>query len=340
MKTFLSRLQAVLAVIVRAPLMALLGIVPGASGSIDYSYDTGAGKRISVAFSKRTIVKYYSKTVVAQITNTNTDDEIKAQGDTVVFNSTPDVTVFDVERNMAPPWETLDAPAVVMKINRAIGFAFRMDKIDLSQFADKAFMDKCADDAAQKQKISIDTKFLGAVYADADAANQGLTAGAKYGQYNLGTTGTPFPLTKTNILDKLTELDGVLDEYDVPEEGRWAVLPSHYATMLRQSDIKDASMTGDGASTLRSGKIGALGNLSLYSSNLYTPVTDGGKKCTPMIYGHNDAICFASQLVDVEYFEKLETVMSGKGMKGLQVFDWKTIKPQGLGVFYAYKAQL
>lgn len=337
---FTNWLKKTLAFAFRAPLMLLMGVVPGAPGSIDYSYDTGSGKRIAVAFSKRTIVKYYSKTVVAQITNTNTDDEIKTQGDTVVFNSTPDVTVFDVERNMAPPWETLDSPAVVMKVNQAIGFAFRMDKIDLSQFADKAFMDKCADDAAQKQKISIDTKFLGRIYADADPANQGLTAGAKYGQYNLGVTGTPFPLTKTNILDKLTELDGVLDEQDVPEEGRWAVLPSHFSTMLRQSDIKDASMTGDGMSTLRSGKIGKLGNLDLYSSNLYTPVTDGGKKCVNMVFGHQDATCFASQLVDVEYFEKLETVMSGKGMKGLQVFDWKTVKGQALGNFYAYKAQL
>lgn len=336
MKNFLSWLKK----IYLFPFSLMLGVVPGSPGTPDYSYSGGTDQRIPIAFSKRTLVKFYAATVVAQVTNTDYTGEITAQGDTVVINTVPDVLVYAVERNQAPLWQQLQSPSVTLKINRAIGFAFRMDKIDLAQFADKAFMDKCADDASQKQKIFIDTQWLGTVYGDAAAANQGLTAGVKYAQYNLGVTGTPFPVTKTNILDKLTELDGTLDEQNLPEEGRWAVLPSHFATMLRQSDIKDASMTGKGESTLTSGKIGQLGNLHLYSSNLYTPITDGGKKCVPMLFGHQYANCFASQFLDVEYFEKLETVQSGKGMKGTQVYDWKTLIPNALGVFYSYKAQL
>lgn len=323
-----------------APFYMMFSIVPGSGDSIDYSYSGGTDKRIPIAFSKRTLVKFYSRTVCAQIANTDYEGEVKFQGDEVVINTVPDVDIYDVERNMGPNWQDLSSPAVTLKVERAIGFAFRMDKIDLKQFADKAFMDKCADDASQRQKINIDTKFLADVYADADSYNIGLTAGKKYGGYNMGTTGTPFPLTKSSILDKLTEMDGILDEQDVPEDGRWAVLPSHFATMLKQSDIKDASMTGDGISTLRSGKVGKIGNLDLYSSNLYTIVTDGGKKAIPMIFGHISAICFVSQMLDTEYFEKLETVQSGKGMKGTQVFDWKVVKEAGLGVFYAYKAQL
>jgi hypothetical protein len=84
--------------------------------------------------------------------------------------------------------------------------------------------------------------------------------------------------------------------------------------------------------------LGKLGKFTLYSSNLYTPISDSGQSCYPIMFGHKSAIAFAAQLEEVEYFDKLETTF-GKGMKGLMVYDWKTVKSEALGMWYAYKAQ-
>jgi len=319
-----------------APVMARG--VPGTGGTPDYTYSGGDDKRIPIAFAKKTILKFYDSCVVSQITNTDYTGEVTAQGDKVVMTTTPTITIYPVTRNMAPVWQTPTSDSVTMTVDRAIGFAFRMDKIDLKQFLNKQFMEDCAGDAAQQQKIYIDTEFLEDIYSDAAAANIGLTAGAKSASYNMGVSGTPFPVTRTNIIDKLLEMEGIGDESNWPESGRWVVLPSHYAVMLKQSDIKDASMMGDGTSTLRTGKIGKLGNLNIYTTNLYTAHTDT-YSCYYVLFGHQSSTCFVSQLIDTEYFDKLESVQSGKGMKGTQVYDWKVVKPESLGYLYSYKAQ-
>lgn len=316
------------------PFAVLMGGVGGASGSIDYT-QAGLDKRIPWAFSKKTILKFYDACVVAAITNTDYEGEINGMGSKVVINTTPDTKVNKYYRGKQISWQDLSSPAVELEINRATDFAFKLDKVDLKQFQDKAFMDKQAKDAASQQKIYIDNEFLGEVYVDAAAANKGTAAGRKTGAYNLGATGSPVGVTKTNIIDKILELSGVAEEQNWPEEDRWLVLPSHFTVMLQQSDLKDASMTG-GESTLPNGRLGKLGKFTLYSSNLYTPVTDT-YSCYNIIFGHKSACAFASQLEEVEYFDKLETTF-GKGMKGLQVYDWKVTKPESMGVWYAYKA--
>lgn len=330
MKTISNFLRAVFLF----PLNILMGGVGGVSGSIDYS-QSGLDKRIPYAFSKKTILKFYDACVVASITNTDYQGEINGMGSKVVINTTPDTKVNKYVRGKQISWQDLTSPAVELEINRAIDFAFKLDKIDLKQFLDKAFMDKQTADAAKQQKIYIDTEFLGSVYVDAAAANKGIAAGKKSGSYNLGATGAPIAITKTNIIDKVLELSGVAEEQSWDEDERWLVLPSHMTVLLQQSDLKDTSMTG-AESTLPNGRLGKLGKFTLYSTNLYTPVSDGGKSCYPMMFGHKSAIAFASQLEEVEYFDKLETTF-GKGIKGLQVYDWKCIKPEALGVWYGYK---
>lgn len=99
--------------------------------------------------------------------------------------------------------------------------------------------------------------------------------------------------------------------------------------------IKDASLTGEGSSLLVNGhRIGRIGNFQVYQSNLYTPITDGAFSCYPILFGHKSAISFASQLNEVEYFDKLETTV-GKGMRGIQLYDWKVTKEESMGYLYA-----
>ena len=318
----------------------MFGTVDLAPGHPDYTQD-GSNKNIPWAFSRKTVAKFYDSAIVANVTNTDYEGDIKQQGDKVVINTIPDVTISKYTKGSTVSWQDLESDAVEMTIDRATQFAFKMDKVDIKQFGDKAYMDKAATDAAQQQKVYVDEEFIldigGTTGEDsgAAAANEGNTAGRKSASYALGTSGSGITLTKTNILDKIIDCSGVMDEQNLPTDGRWIALPTWAINMIKKSDIKDVSMTGDGTSSLRSGQIGKIDHFMIYGTNLYTTISDTGTFYTIM-FGHMSAIAFAMQLTETEYFDKLETTF-GKGMKGLQVYDWKIIKDTSLGCLYAKK---
>ena len=312
--------------------------VPGVSGMPEYGGVTaGTDQRIPWAFSRIYRDKFYDACVVTNICNTKFSGEIKALGDTVVINTIPDVYVGDYYRGKVTQWQLATSPAVVMKVNRASDFAVVQDDVDKKQFWDKDFLGTLAKDAKEKQKIKVDTAFLDDVWQYADATNIGLTAGVKSASYNMGTLAAPIGMTKTNIIDNIMYAEGVADEQSWPEDERYVVIPTWAKSLMATSDYKDESMTGD-PSSLKGGRIGKIGRFKVYESNLYTIHANSGLNCYEMLFGHMSANCFVSQLVQVKYFDQLETT-NGSGLKGLNVYDWKTVFPASLGVMVCYKAQ-
>ncbi len=309
----------------------VFGTVASVGGSPDYTYATGTGN-IPVKFATKSLDKFYDTSIVPNISNKDFVGELSQAGDEVVIPTIPDIDISEYVVNSEHDWQLPVSEPVKMKVEQAQLFAFRMDKINIRQFQDKSFMEKCSTDAGHKQARRIDTLFLADVVADAHVSNQGLTAGAKSAFYNLGVPGTPFPVTKGNILDKFVDCGVVLDELLVPKTGRWFAIPPWITGMLKQSDLKDASMTGQ-VSALMSGRLGMFDNWELFDTNLYTPVTDGADQCWPILFGHKTAVCFASDIIETAYFDKFEKTV-GKGMRGVQLFDWKVVKEDCLGVFY------
>jgi len=188
-----------------------------------------------------------------------------------------------------------------------------------------------AADASEQMKIAIDRVVLGAVYTGAHASNIGAAAGAQSQNINLGTEAAPLSIDKTNVLDLLVDLGTVLDEQNVPESGRWVVLPPAVCGKIKKSDLKDASLSGDGTSMLRNGRLGIIDRFTLYSSNNLKKVTDGGtaKKSWQCIAGTNHAISFASQITELDYLPKLESTF-GSAMRGLNVFGFKVVNAPAL----------
>jgi hypothetical protein len=107
------------------------------------------------------------------------------------------------------------------------------------------------------------------------------------------------------------------------------------AMLLKTSDIKDASMMGDGTSALRSGRLGRLLNFTLFASNLLPSATDSttSQLCFYCIFGHKYGFTFASQFVETNYISNPETTF-GKFIKSLHVFGRQVIKPSALGMAY------
>lgn len=279
-------------------------------------------------------MKFYAATVLADISNTEYEGEIKKFGDEVIIRTVPDITIKDYVVGQKLDYETPESPSVSLKIDKGKYFGFRIDYIQKYQ-SDINLLDRWSDDSAQQMKIKVDTDVLGAIYADAHAKNKGATAGAKSSSFNLGATGSPVTLTKVNILDYIVDMMSVLDEQNVPETGRFIILPAWAVGMLKKSDIKDASLTGDGVSVLRNGRVGMVDRAMIYLSNNLSSVTDGADTVYNMIFGHKSGLTFAAQMTEMETLTAESTF--GKLVRGLNVYGYKVIKPESIGHFYAKK---
>lgn len=291
-------------------------------------YDSsGTSQFIPELWSGKILVKFYAATCLSEVTNNDWEGEVKAMGDTVHIRTCPDITINDYTKGQNLTNEVPESAPIELKVDKAKYFSVIVDDIDKAQ-ADVKLMDMFSGDAAQKMKITIEKSVFGAVYADVVAANKGATAGVDSGSINLGTEAAAVVVTKDNAVDVLLDTGLVLDEQNVPDVGRWALIPPWFARLLKSSDLKNAYLTGDATSPLRNGKIGEINNTHLYVSNNLTKVGTGAAAVWHCLAGTNDAITFASQLTNVESLRSTTTF--GNIMRGLNVYGFKTVKGEAL----------
>jgi len=152
---------------------------------------------------------------------------------------------------------------------------------------------------------------------------------------NLGKTGAPVALTPANILQHILDLGQALDEQNVPEEGRYLILPFWATNLLKQSDIKAAYLTGDTISPLRNGLVGMVDRFKVFNSNLLPVMTDGTAKTTYIYAGIDYGLTYAAQLTKTETLRAQTTF--GEIMRGLFVYGHKVVKPEALAALYCTK---
>lgn len=294
-----------------------------------------SGILIPEIWSLKTLVKFYKSTVFGEIANTDYEGEITKHGDKVIIRTIPDISIRDYKIGQGLQYDRMTPSTVELLIDKGKYYGLAINNVEKAQ-SDLQYMDDWATDAAQQLKISIDGDILGAIYADAAAENAGATAGVVSGSFNLGASGAPREVTKENILDVIVDLGTVLDEQNVPETGRYIVMPPKFCGLVKKSDLKDASMTGDSVTPLRNGKIGTLDRFTVYSSNNIATGTDGSDTVYNIIAGQKSALTFASQLINTEIIDNQNDF--GKLMRGLQVYGYEVIKPEALCHLYAKAA--
>lgn len=302
---------------------------PVASGQPQYS-----GTFVPEIWSGKLVEKFYDATVFGEIANTDYEGEISSMGDKVNIRTTPSITIRDYAKGQTLQVEKPESPNVELLIDKGKYFNFIIDNVDKYQ-SDIKLMDDWSGDSAEQMKITIDTGILGTIYADVHAQNKGATAGRKSASYDLGVTGTPITLTKVNILEKIVDLGSVLDEQNVPETGRWLVLPAWACGLIKQSDLKDASLAGDGTSILRNGRVGMIDRFMIYLSNNVAQVTDGADQVFQILAGHKAALTFASQMTEMDSLKAESTF--GLLVRGLNVYGYEVIKPDSMALLYAKK---
>jgi hypothetical protein len=294
--------------------------------SADYS-STGSFGFIPAIWSGKLVERFYDATVFGAIANTDYEGEIRGYGDTVQIRTIPTITIGDytIGQSIKTAYQQPSSAKVELAINKAKYFAFQVDKIDAMQ-SDLNLMDQWAQAAGEQMKVAIDKSILESIYTDPVAVNKGATAGRISGNVGLGTTGTSgsnaVSITNLTVLRNIVNLGQVLDEQNCPETGRWLVIPAWYASKLKLSDIRDASITADSSSVLRNGRLGMIDRFEVFiSNNVFKAETVGFY----VMAGHKKALTFASQMSDMETLPNPESF--GSLVRGLNVYGFKVVDP-------------
>ena len=289
-------------------------------GSIGYIPEIWAGKLIE---------NYYKTSTVAAITSTDYEGLIKSFGDNVNIRSTPSITISEYKIGDPLTYQVAGTNLVELSIDKARSWALACDDIDKYQ-SDLNLMQIFTAAAAEDLRVAVDAVVLVGLLNGAAATNRGLTAGAISGNIDLGVTVTPEAITEATVIEFILRMGQALDENNAPENGRFLVIPAAMAALLKDSDLKQVQITGDGTSPIRNGKIGMIDRFTVYNSNsLPTGVAGGLAAGEHAIYaGVPSATAFAAQIVKNETLPNPDSF--GELMRGLQVFGYKVVKPEGL----------
>ena len=307
-----------------------------------------SGAFIPTLWSGKLLAKFYQNTILSEITNTDYEGELKSQGDTVRIRLAPSISIQDYTAGQSLNYEVPEPIFQDMQVNKGKYFGVQVNDV-LAYQSDMELMNMFTEDAAKQLKISIENEvfFNSFVTEGPAAANEGATAGAISGSYDLGTDVAPIDQsTAENVLNAILRMASVLDEQNVPEDGRFLIISPYDRHLLMQSNIAQAYFSGDNASTIRTGKIGMLDRFSVYVSNLLPKgeagkalvsgldATSGGATLTDakarrtMIAGTTQATSFA---MTVDKTEPLRNQTDfGDIVRGLAVYGRKVVKPEAL----------
>ena len=299
---------------------------PVGGGAANYPA-TGASntsKFIPEIWSGKLVEKFYNATVFGDIANTDYEGEISSYGDKVYIRTVPDLTVSDYTKGGGLTYQNPESANVELLINKGKYFAFNLWDVDKYQ-SDLNLMNTFAEDGGEQIKIAVDTDVLGSVFTSVAAQNAGGTAGAG-SNINLGTNLTPRAITKTDVVDFIVDAGQILDEQNIPESGRYIVLPPGMASRIKKSELKDASLAGDGTSMLRNGRLGMVDRFTIYSSNSVSQTEVGEYD---VIFGHPSALTFAGQITAMEDMPNPDDF--GQLVRSLFVYGFSVIKPDAMG---------
>ena len=276
-------------------------------------FSTGTTSEVNFipeVFSKLLQAKFYSSSVLPNISNTDYEGEISGQGDKVVIRTVPAVTINDYAGTITT--QELTTAKVELLIDKAKYYSFKVDDVLAAQ-ADINLLEAASNDAAEGMRVAVETAVLSSVVTGAT------------------TIGSQTTINATNILTSILDQAKELDELNIPEEGRFIVLSPEFVSLLKQSELRQAYLTGDDTSPLRNGKVGVVDRFTVYQSNmLYTPGTGTDAGYTHVLAGHPKAISFASQFTNTETIRMQDTF--GEAVRGLKVFGSKVVTPDALVV--------
>lgn len=253
------------------------------------------------------------------VINRDYEGDITQWGSTVNINNIGPITVFDYTKNTdMPAPEELTGLQRQLLIDQSKAFNFQIDDIDTRQQKPKV-MNEAMREASFALNNAADS-YVGSLYSEIDPGNF------------IGSDGTPIIPTATTAYETLVDLSVLLDDADVPQGDRFAVVPPWYHGLLLKDDrfvSAGTSMTDD---TLRNGMVGEAAGMRIMKS---TNVPNTGGALYKIIAGWRGSWSYAEE-IPVSAMKAYEPESRfAEAVKGLHLYGAKVTRPTGLALLTA-----
>jgi hypothetical protein len=225
-----------------------MAVFQNASGGANNNFNAGTSGQtneffVPEIFSKKIQNFFRKSSVIEAITNTDYAGEIAAFGDTVNIIKEPTITVAAYTRAASTSKQFLSDQELTLVIDKANSFKFIVDDIE-EKLSHINFASVGASSAAYTLKDTMDAEVLSAMFAGVSTS----APDHRLGGDGNGAAGTSFssndPLDMGNGGSELSPLKimarmaRLLDDSQVPEEGRWFVAkPEFYEELADTGDI-------------------------------------------------------------------------------------------------------
>jgi hypothetical protein len=258
------------------------------------------------------------------VCNRDYEGEIRQFGDSVKIGAIGPVSVAPYVRNtdMSAP-DALNDASTTLIIDQAQAFNIQVDDLDMVQ-SNVDLVQAGAREASYALSNAQDADIAG-LYTDADSANLIGSSGSPV--TDLATAGKPYEYVAT--------LKQLLDEANVPGDGRWLIAPPwFYRLLVLDSKFNASPATDITSDVIRNGDVGrrVMGFTMLMSNN----VKNYASTNYAIMAGYPGAITLAEQIVKVEGLRM--TSRFADQLRGLLVYGRKVVRPGGLAVLFAQKA--
>src|SRR5215204_444968 len=258
-------------------------------------------------WSARILAKLEKNLIFAQpgVVNRDYEGDIRADGDRVHIHSFNDLTIGTYTKNSTTiSYEQLTDTRVTLLIDQARYFSFKIDDVDAAQMRPE-LIDAASDRAAYQLAEDADS-YVASLYSGASTSNPDNTIETSQ-------------FTATNVYQKLVDLSVLMDQVNLPSEGRFVVVPPWVKGLLLQNST---FVTASKPDAVLNGEIGEITGLRILVSN-NVKTTGTSPVVSHMLAGHPSALAYAEQIVNLEGL-RLEGSFAD-AVRGLHLYGAKVL---------------
>jgi hypothetical protein len=300
---------------------------------------------VSALWSPRILKNVHDKQILAPLFTREYEGDLKGKGDTVKVHGVGAVAVQDYAVGDAIDYDTLTDAELLIEIDTAKYFAFKVEDIEAAQ-ADPKYVSEASAEAAMAMAKASDSYLYNKLYVS--AVND---TGDDWGQHG-GTSTTNGGLmtcetaTAANVYNAMVDAGVRLDDLLCPDDGRFFVIPS-FAKGAVLKDDRFISYGNDGNGAARTN--GAIGNIAGFDVIPMPRSTFAGRWNTANtnavadlgvvsgttaddyagIFGRKGALAYVEQLTKLESL-RLESHFAD-AVRGLHVWGSGALRPQWIG---------
>ena len=290
-------------------------------------------------YSKKVLNFFRKASVVEAITNTDYAGEISAYGDSVKIIKEPVISVYDYTRGSDTTQTKLTDQELTLVVDSAKAFKFIVDDIE-TNMSHVNFKEVASSSAAYALRDSYDAAVIATMFSGVSSSSPDHVLGADNatdlaaGTFDgTGNLDIGFGSSEHDPIDVMARMSRLLDEQNVPEEGRWFVASPDFYEQLGQASSKLLSVDFNaGQGSIRNGLVssGKLRGFDMYKSNNIASTSNAAGKC---LAGHISSTATAQTIISTEVLRDPSSF--GDIVRGLHVYGAKVLRGEALvSAFY------